>query len=191
MIISMLCEICKKNQATIHYTEVVNGMRTEHHVCSRCAATLNLSGYGGLLENDFPFVKLLTGLLASNEGMTSSSDLTMQHIRCPQCDMSFAEFARVGKFGCAGCYDVFGPLIEENIKKIHGDIVHKGKKYKKKQQGFSENDINKKLEDEILNLTMKQREAVEFENYELAAKYRDEIKEHKKSQNEERKHSNA
>ena len=177
MIISMLCEICKKNQATIHYTEVVNGMRTEHHVCSRCAATLNLSGYGGLLENDFPFVKLLTGLLASNEGMTSSSDLTMQHIRCPQCDMSFAEFARVGKFGCAGCYDVFGPLIEENIKK--------------KQQGFSENDINKKLEDEILNLTMKQREAVEFENYELAAKYRDEIKELKKSQNEERKHSNA
>ena len=38
---------------------------------------------------------------------------------------------------------------------------------------------------------MKQREAVEFENYELAAKYRDEIKELKKSQNEERKHSNA
>ena len=40
----------------------------------------------------------------------------MEHIRCPQCNMSFAEFARVGKFGCAGCYDVFGPLIEDNIK---------------------------------------------------------------------------
>ncbi len=181
----MLCENCKKNQATIHYTEVVNGMRTEHHVCSKCAAALNLSGYKGLLDNDFPFVKLLTGLLASNEGITSTSDLTMEHIKCPQCDMSFAEFARVGKFGCAGCYDVFGPLIEENIKKIHGDIIHKGKKYKKTHDKSSDNDKYSQIQQEILSLTMKQREAVELENYELAAKCRDEIKKLKEIQDKE------
>lgn len=181
----MLCENCKSNEATVHYTEVVNGKRTEHHLCGKCAANLNLSGYGGILDNDFPFVRLLTGLLASNEGITSTSDNTMNHIRCPQCNMSFAEFARVGKFGCAGCYDVFGPLIEENIKKIHGDITHRGKKYRKLTDTQAD-DASKKLEDEILKLTMKQREAVELENYELAAKYRDEIKSLK-----ERKRTNA
>ena len=115
----------------------------------------------------------------------SASDQTMEHIRCPQCNMSFAEFARVGKFGCAGCYDVFGPLIEDNIKKIHGDIIHRGKKYKK-TVGIQQDSEEKKLEDEIIKLTMKQREAVELENYELAAKCRDEIKALK-----ERKETNA
>ena len=181
----MLCENCNNNEATIHYTEVVNGRRTEHHLCSQCAAQLKLSGYGGLSDNDFPFVRLLTGLLASNEGMMSASDQTMEHIRCPQCNMSFAEFARVGKFGCAGCYDVFGPLIEDNIKKIHGDIIHRGKKYKK-TVGIQQDSEEKKLEDEIIKPTMKQREAVELENYELAAKCRDEIKALK-----ERKETNA
>ncbi len=197
----MLCENCKKNQATIHYAEVINGMRIEHHICSRCATILNPSGYSSFTENDFPFVRLLTGLLASNDGISTSSDLTMERIKCPQCNMSFAEFARVGKFGCASCYDVFGPLIEENIKKIHGDIVHKGKRYQKKQGILSENDQNKKIEAQIFNLTMKQREAVELENYELAAKYRDEIRNLKQAQGKienqkegnvkERKHSNA
>ena len=29
----MLCEKCQKNVATFHYTEVVNGVKNEHHLC--------------------------------------------------------------------------------------------------------------------------------------------------------------
>ena len=31
----------------------------------------------------------------------------------------------------AECYGVFGPLIEDNMKRLHGDSVHRGKIYKK------------------------------------------------------------
>ena len=35
----MLCEKCNKNQATFHYAEVINGVRSEHHLCSECAVS--------------------------------------------------------------------------------------------------------------------------------------------------------
>ena len=44
----MLCEICGENEATFHYSEVVNGNRTEHHLCSECAAKTDISYYTNL-----------------------------------------------------------------------------------------------------------------------------------------------
>ena len=38
----MLCEICGENEATFHYSEVVNGNKTEHHLCSECAAKTDI-----------------------------------------------------------------------------------------------------------------------------------------------------
>ena len=31
----MLCERCKIREANIQYTEIVNGVKTEHHFCAR------------------------------------------------------------------------------------------------------------------------------------------------------------
>ena len=44
----MLCEICGENEATFHYSEVVNGNKTEHHLCSECAAKTDISYYTNL-----------------------------------------------------------------------------------------------------------------------------------------------
>lgn len=41
----MLCEICGENEATFHYSEVVNGNKTEHHLCSECAAKTDIKAY--------------------------------------------------------------------------------------------------------------------------------------------------
>ena len=38
----MLCERCKTREATIQYTEVVNGVRTEHNFCAQCASELEI-----------------------------------------------------------------------------------------------------------------------------------------------------
>ena len=46
----MLCEICGENEATFHYSEVVNGNKTEHHLCSECAAKTDISYYTNLLD---------------------------------------------------------------------------------------------------------------------------------------------
>ncbi len=186
----MLCEKCHENEATIHYTEIINGVKTEHHLCRDCAAKLDLTGYANVINSDFPFVKLLTGLLASNTGAHEQVDNQSMHIRCPQCGMEFGEFINVGKFGCAECYNVFGPLIEDNMKKIQGSIQHKGKvyqRYKKENKKYEQEkdsvqDLRPAEErkndilDEIAVLNAKLKEAVLLENFEGAAKYRDEIK---------------
>ena len=51
----MLCENCNENEATFHYTEVVNGIMTQHHLCSECAAKMGLTGFAESPSADFPF----------------------------------------------------------------------------------------------------------------------------------------
>ena len=34
----MLCDRCHTREATVHYTQIVNGRRTEEHLCPECAA---------------------------------------------------------------------------------------------------------------------------------------------------------
>lgn len=178
----MLCEKCQENEATIHYTELVNGVRAEHHLCSACAQTLDLSGYANVLNSDFPFARLLTGLFAAGRASSLAAENPMAHVVCPKCGMNYEEFTHVGKFGCSECYNVFGPLIDENMKKIHGNNVHTGKKYHVNPEGEAENAAQKtsipkmSKEEELLLLQAKLKEAIELENYEDAAHLRDTIK---------------
>ena len=103
----MLCERCNEREATIHYTELVNGVRSEHHICSECASKLMPAEYGSMFRADMPFAKFLTGLFAAGRADAGTADDPMAHIVCPKCGMNFEEFTRVGKFGCAECYNVF------------------------------------------------------------------------------------
>ena len=128
----MLCENCHQNEASIHYTEIINGVKKEHHICMDCARRLNFAGMSDSSDAEFPFVRLLTGLLAGNSAQVE--DGPMMHIRCPGCGMTFDEFTMVGKFGCAECYGVFGPLIEDNMKRLH-EIQFIGERYIRNTQG--------------------------------------------------------
>jgi len=170
----MLCENCNKNDATIHYTEIVNGVMSEHHICSECAKDLDLSYYSDGLSSELPFAKLLTGLLVSKMLSQQESNNLMTHVICPKCGMNYDEFTKVGKFGCAECYNVFGPLIEEHMKKLHGNSVHTGKQYRKFNIVTEETDDSQR-DLEILDAKLK--ESIKLENYEEAAQFRDEIKE--------------
>lgn len=184
----MLCENCGENEATIHYTEIINGVRKEHHLCAECAKEFDFSGYTNILSGEFPFVRLLTGLLSANNSV--NKDNPMNHICCPQCNMSFEEFAKLGKFGCAECYNVFGPLIDDNMKRIHGDNVHKGRIYKghnkttdgedniKENISDTVSKVNKadNTESDIKELSARLKEAVLIEDFEEAARLRDAIK---------------
>ena len=184
----MLCENCHQNEASIHYTEIINGVKREHYLCMECARKLNFSGLGDMSDTEFPFVRLLTGLLSAGGGGKELEDSPMMHVCCPGCGMSFDEFTMVGKFGCAECYGVFAPLIEDNMKRIHGDSKHRGKKYK---SGSGDMPVSGERNDNTLaimkdenddpvetlkELNRKLREAVQIENFEEAAKLRDKIR---------------
>lgn len=122
----MLCEICGENEATFHYSEVVNGNKTEHHLCSECAAKTDISYYTNLLDGDGRLGQLLSGLLGMPIG--GEQDDPKTHVVCPGCHLSYGEFIKNSAFGCAECYNVFGPLLDDSIKKIQGSVSHQGKK---------------------------------------------------------------
>ena len=115
----MLCEKCQQRQATFHYTEVVNGKKNEHHLCNQCAANTDMSYYTSIFDNDLQFKKLLSGLFASqSEGEEEKDSDPATRLQCPKCNMTYGEFISNSEFGCADCYDVFGPLIKDTIRKI-------------------------------------------------------------------------
>ena len=63
----MLCQICKKNPATVHVQEIVNGEKRIMHFCAECAEKKSM------LE---PFLRLLIseGLPVISEYSTYSWD---------------------------------------------------------------------------------------------------------------------
>jgi protein arginine kinase activator len=163
----MLCEKCGKKQATTHIKKTVNGVHEEHHYCSECAKQSGINafpsfgsfGAGGLFGS-------LMGLPFGEFSSAPSSDAP----RCPGCGISFAEIANSGKVGCAKCYDTFRDRLLPSVERIHGRSSHMGKT---PDRTLSEEDKRKA---EIKDLQDKLQKAVEAQEYEQAAKYRDEIK---------------
>lgn len=188
----MLCEKCKIREANIKYTEIINGVKTEHNLCSHCARELDLGQYTALLDGEFPLGRLLSGLL----GIEYDEEETDERARvvCPTCGTGFEDFVESSRFGCPDCYGVFDLLISDKMKQLQGSGSHKGKRPKfqssferEKQKaqlqsglGGDENGAGgpgvESRENRIMALDARLKEAIRKEEYELAARYRDEIK---------------
>ncbi len=181
----MLCEVCKKNTATVHYSEVINGTKSEHHLCMDCASNEDFSHYSNLFDGGMHLTSLLSGLLGAYVAKNEETDDATAQVKCPSCGMEYGEFVKKSSFGCADCYDVFGPLISDTIKKLQGSDTHVGKKPmiygEPKESAISGNDDPKAArQHEIDILSKKLREAVSVEDFDEAARLRDEIAELKK-----------
>lgn len=177
----MLCEKCNKNPATFHYTEVLNGVKNEHHLCNECAANTDVSYYSSIFDNDEQFTRLISGILGG-KGIISDGENKdpATSVSCPRCKMTYGEFVKNSRFGCPECYDVFGLLISDKIKKIHGSSTHVGKhplKYGEVKdvvrENADENNDSADIQKEIEILKKKQQAAVEIEDYTEAARIRD------------------
>ena len=57
-------------------------------------------------------------------GNLSGSD---KAVSCPSCGMSYEEFRKVGRFGCAACYAAFAPHLSRLLKRVHGATRHTGR----------------------------------------------------------------
>ena len=88
---------------------------------------------------------------------------------CQACGFSHAEFKKSGRFGCSECYSVFQGGLESLVKAMHKGTRHLGKipsRYR----------VVKKYNDQITELKDLLMNAINEENFEEAAKLRDEIK---------------
>lgn len=155
----MMCENCGKNPATTHFKTVLNGVVHEKHLCSYCAAN---EGYGNIGKLS------LTNMLASMFGESISRGKPISK-RCECCGASFSDIAQSGRVGCSECYSTFRTELLPSLNRLHGKAIHIGNTPPTEK-------IEETTEEKIKNLKKKMAEAIETENFEDAAKIRDEIR---------------
>jgi len=90
-------------------------------------------------------------------------------ISCASCGLSYAEFKKSGKLGCQGCYTSFRSSISQALKNIHGTNEYRGKIPQGQADKYTEMIIRRELSENRVLL----KKAVEAEEFEQAAKYRD------------------
>lgn len=186
----MLCENCNENNASVRYTQIINGEKTEMMLCEKCSHELGLDNIN--LSMPINFSSFFGGLLDSEEYNTKDVIpffKTTKELKCNNCNMKYDEFINIGEFGCGECYEVFSPKIDTLLKRLHGDNTHVGRKsmnntfkpadlesadvHKEKESLESYNYIN--LKEKLQKLQNDLKKAIADERYEDAAKIRDEI----------------
>lgn len=85
--------------------------------------------------------------------------------------LSYAEFERTGRLGCAQCYRDFSDQLKPLLQRIHGRAQHAGRR----PAAFRPSPEDERAA-RVNELRQKMDEAVASENFEDAAKYRDELR---------------
>ena len=184
----MLCDICKKNEATIHIKEMHHGKWTSLNLCAECAKNNNLDTPPG----DAPqldIAQMLVGLGKALEEQQkqqsapkpqSAPPEQKQHPglallarndvpNCPVCNWSVEDIREnPGKFGCPACYKNFNEVAELVFKNTQKGNCHIGKTpehapdTRREAYEYTYSMLEKTLAKHIAD-----------ENYEEAAKLRD------------------
>lgn len=157
----MKCHFCDK-EATVHLTEIMNGQIMEIHLCEEHAKEK-----GGFFNQPFSaadFFSAFSDVLNEPTFIREGAQMV-----CPECQMTYADFAKSGRLGCAKCYDSFKEALLPLIKRVQRATGHQGKR------PFPVSEKGKKQ----LKIQGLQRElelCINAEDFERAAKLRDEIK---------------
>jgi len=171
----LLCDVCGKNPATVHLTEIIEGKIIEVHLCEDCAKKKTEE-----FQKQFNIADFLSELV----DIDSLDKITLSELSCPNCGLSYEEFKNKGRLGCAECYSAFKDKLTPLLRKIHGSLRHRGKVPKL--------EMRKELsrEERIKELKQHLERAVRLEEYEEAARIRDEIKQLEAEKTKKNKRSN-
>lgn len=161
----MKCDHCNR-PATVHMTEVRNGKHIERNLCEQCAAK-----HQGIAPTPhMPINELLTKFVMAHSGV-SEQPVT----QCDQCGITWAEFRQTGLLGCPADYDHFDRDLAPLIQRAHeGATHHVGKTPAK--HGEAKAAPERRSTVDVTRLRKELQRAIEAEDYESAAKLRDQIK---------------
>ena len=172
----MKCDKCTK-KASVHLTEIVDGKVMEMHMCEDCAREQSQH-----MEQQFGLADLLAGLTDFGKHVPDVQQKTLT-LQCMACGLTYEDFRKFGRFGCAQCYGAFKTQLKTLLKKIHGSNVHLGKTPLKLMpiDGVSVAAVpaaEASAPVDPVELLRKQlHEAIEHEDFERAAALRDKIHE--------------
>jgi len=155
----MTCQRCQE-KASVHLTEMVDGVRRELHLCVPCARKAGVA-----LPESAPSLALdavVQDLIVANVGELVGE---LASLTCPECGLKFMEFRSRGRLGCPNDYRVFARGLLPLVQRAHGATRHVGKVAQRRPDAT-----------ERLRLRTRLRAAIAQEDYELAARLRDQLR---------------
>lgn len=155
----MTCQRCQ-DEATVHLTETVDGQRRKLDLCATCARKAGVP-----LPDKPPSLALdavVQTLIIAHVGELVGE---MADLSCPECHLKYMEFRARGRLGCPHDYALFVRGLLPLIQRIHGATRHVGKVARVRPEAR-----------ERLQLRAQLRDAIACEDYELAAKLRDQLR---------------
>jgi protein arginine kinase activator len=198
----MNCQICGQASATVHITEIPSGHfapkpdgevagevtgddppptvdgpsptadgpsptadrpppMVDRHICEACAQNLNLPQMQVVPKAVVNIWKLLQQ--SAKKARRQKDELT-----CPECGMTLTEFRGKGKLGCPKDYEIFREDLTPLLQRIHNATRHIGR-----IPGLDPEDLERM--NRLTDLRSKLEGAIRGEEYEKAARFRDEI----------------
>ncbi len=168
----MLCEKCKKKEATVHIKEFHGSKCETHHFCSECAKAsapqmaLNELGFN-LADMLFDVEKFAENI----HGKEKNPDRRDTAVKCPVCNWDADMIHNCGgKLGCPHCYQTFSAMLQPAVRQMQKGAVHLGKR--PVADGTSPTAA---LQVELQKMQNELKKLIAGEEYESAALCRDRI----------------
>jgi len=159
--IVMKCELCNDQEATIHLTQVVDGVVKKVHLCEKCAAQSGFDVQGPMSITD-----ILLGM--GGEVPEPLPAVKATERSCPRCHLRRVDFKKTGRLGCPACYDAFEDQLTPLLRVMHRQERHKGKIPEREKERVQSTNELKALQEQL-------KQAIAEEKYEEAAHIRDRI----------------
>ena len=167
----MLCQNCHQNEATVHLTQIVDGKAEKYHLCEACAEQKGIDVHADPMDLSGMMEKLKHQLDHLKEEMTEPAAPAgpAGPATCPSCGMTRTEILKKGRLGCDRCYEAFAAEMLPVVVSLQHADQHLGKVPRRAS-------VRMRTSVEQARLRRELDQAVAAENYELAAKLRDQIK---------------
>jgi len=164
----MKCSNCGEREGVVSLTQIIEGDVRTVSLCAKCAEEKGIETGVGVADTP------LGGFLAAlQESADPDAPLTAAlEARCAGCGASLRDFRETGRVGCAECYRSFDAPLRELLRRLHGSTHHTGKRYTGVEAlpVLAPPASLRELRDQL-------RQAIEAEQFELAAELRDRLRE--------------
>ncbi|MFN3966378.1 MAG: UvrB/UvrC motif-containing protein [Endomicrobiia bacterium] len=179
----MLCDVCHKNEATIHFKGIFNDQVFKINLCEECAMKKGVE-----IKPEFALSEFIS-TLSDLDGFDIPKE--KKQIVCKTCGLKYSEFKESGRLGCSNCYSEFANYLTPLLEKIHGSTKYNGNKSSAVQIETEKIIRIQTLKQKYQELKDELKEAVNKELYEKAAEIRDQLKELKRKILIEQKNNEA
>jgi len=159
----MLCDSCRERDAVIQVTQVTEPPLKQLNLCEKCAAERGIE-----TQLTVPKQPLTDFILAVQQKTLPASEADA--LKCAFCGGTLRDFKNTGRLGCAYCYGAFESNLRDLLRRVHGNSRHQGKGYAPPAAAVEEGaTVLAELRDRL-------KRAIDQEQFEEAAKLRDQIK---------------